>query len=250
MNKKLNKETPNSPALFFKTIGNFITDNWRYILIFLAGILISTAIVYLDANTTETVASFALDEYEVGQISDKTVIAQKAIPEDVKYPIAIEKGEKVIRKGFPITEEEFFKLQKMADSPVYVDYRAFSDEVLYIILISLLWCLLFNPVLLKRKVEVKEAILELVLFLFVFSVSTFGMKYAVLPSGNHSCHIFGFSCSHSFWSDFSPFLFNFDFYGSPGIFCLSDRHCPCFHDPAGSLPLYPCNLCFCIKNCS
>ena len=32
MNKKLNKETPNSPALFFKTIGNFITDNTEILL--------------------------------------------------------------------------------------------------------------------------------------------------------------------------------------------------------------------------
>ncbi len=182
MSKKEKNVDENGLSVVFSSIGNFISKNWRFILAFFLTFIAATAIVWYDANTTETVASFALDEYEVGQVADKNIYARKSLPEDVRYPIAIEKGERVIKKGFPITEEEYFKLQKMADSPVYVDYRAFCDKILYLILISVLWIVLFNPVLLRRKVEVKEVVLECILFVLVFMATSFGMKNAIFQN--------------------------------------------------------------------
>ena len=164
------------------SIGHFVKRNWHFILVFILTFIMSTAVVWYDANTSETIASFALSEYEVGQNADKTIIAKKAMPEDVKYPIAIEKDEVIIKKGFDITEEQYFKLQKMADSPVYVDYRAFCDKVLYLILVAVLWIVLFNPVLLRKKVEIKEVVLECILFLIVFFVTSFGMKNAIFQN--------------------------------------------------------------------
>ena len=180
--KKNDRTEGNAVTLFFSSIGNFISRNWHFILAFFLTFICATAIVWYDANTSETMASFALEEYEVGQVADKTIYANKSLPEDVKYPVAIEKGEKVIRKGFPITEEEYFKLQKMSDSPVYVDYRAFCDKILYLILVSVLWIVLFNPVLLRKKVETKEVILECVLFILVFFATSFGMKNAIFQN--------------------------------------------------------------------
>ncbi|MBR1537849.1 MAG: HDIG domain-containing protein [Treponema sp.] len=179
---KNEKSEENAISLFFSSIAKFISRNWGFILAFFLTFALATAIVWYDANTSETMASFAIEEYEVGQVADKTIYAKKSLPEDVQYPVAIEKGEKVIRKGFPITEEEFFKLQKMADSPVYVDYRAFCDKILYLILISVLWIVLFNPVLLRKKVELKEVILECVLFVIVFFTTSFGMKNAIFQN--------------------------------------------------------------------
>ena len=181
-NPKIDGDEENLFMRGLNTIGKFISRNWAYILAFFLTFVTATVIVWYDANTTETLATFALDEYEVGQVADKTIYATKSLPEDVQYPVAVEKGEKVIRKGFPITEEEYFKLQKMADSPVYVDYRAFFDKILYLILVSILWIVLFNPVLLKRKAEVKEVILECVLFLLIFFAASFGMKSAVFQN--------------------------------------------------------------------
>ena len=179
---KNEKNEESGISVFFSSIGRFISKNWHFILAFFLTFVAATAIVWYDANTTETLASFAIEEYEVGQVADKTIYATKSLPEDVQYPVAIEKGEKVIRKGFPITEEEYFKLQKMSDSPVYVDYRAFCDKILYLILVSVLWIVLFNPVLLRRKVEVKEVILECVLFILVFFATSFGMKNAIFQN--------------------------------------------------------------------
>ncbi|MBP3771605.1 MAG: HDIG domain-containing protein [Treponema sp.] len=179
---KKEKSDTSGISVFFSSIGHFIVKNWSFILAFFLTFVAATAIVWYDANTTETLASFAIEEYEVGQVADKTIIATKSLPEDIQYPVSIEKGEKVIRKGFAITEEEYFKLQKMADSPVYVDYRAFCDKILYLILVAVLWIVLFNPVLLRKKVELKEVILECVLFILVFFATSFGMKNAIFQN--------------------------------------------------------------------
>ncbi len=168
-------KSENSESLF-KSIGKFVVRNWSVIVLAFITFFASSAIVYFDANTTETIASFAVDEYEIGQIADKTIYATKSLPADDSYPIEVEKGEKVIRKGFPITEEEFYKLKKIAQSPVYVDYRAFCNSVLFLLLVCAFWFILFNPVLLRRKVEFKELVLECVLFVLVFFVSAFGRK--------------------------------------------------------------------------
>ncbi|MBQ0052249.1 MAG: HDIG domain-containing protein [Treponema sp.] len=172
MSKKENKEQTS----LFEDIGKFIKKNWALLVLFFATFLAATSIVYFDANTTETIASFALDEYEIGQVADKTIYASKSLPADDYYPIAVEEGEKIIRKGFVITEEDYYKLKKIADSPVYVDYRAFCNSLLFLMLIAAFWIILFNPVLLKRRVEMKELILESVLFILVFAVSAFGDK--------------------------------------------------------------------------
>ena len=181
MSKK-EKNDKNEITLFFNSIVHFISKNWGFILAFFLTFVVATAIVWYDANTTETLASFAIEEYEIGQVADKTIYATKSLPEDIQYPVAIEKGEKVIRKGFPITEEEYFKLQKMADSPLYVDYRAFCDKILYLILLSVLWIVLFNPVFLRKRVEIKEVVLECLLFLIVFFATSFGMKNAIFQN--------------------------------------------------------------------
>lgn len=169
-------------SVFFSSIGRFIARNWSFICAFFLTFAIATAILWYDANTTETFASFSLEKYEVGQVAFEDIVATKSLPEDIQYPVSIEKGERIIKKGFPITEEEYFKLQKMADSPVYVDYRAFCDKVLYLILLSVLWIVLFNPVLLRKKVEIKEVILECVLFVIVFFATSFGMKNAIFQN--------------------------------------------------------------------
>lgn len=176
--KDKNTESEN----FFRAAGKFISRNWTLIVLAFVTFLAASAIVYFDANTTETIASFAVDEYEVGQVADRTIYASKSLPADDNYPVEVEKGEKIIRKGFPITEEEYFKLKKISDSPVYVDYRAFCNNVLFLLLVLAFWIILFNPVLLKRKAELKELVFECFLFVLVFFITAFGDKAALFQT--------------------------------------------------------------------
>ena len=85
------------------------------------------AIAFFDVASKETIVSFQLQEFELGQISDRTITSSKNIGPTIEHPITVEKNEKIIKKGFPITEEGYEKLQKLAASPTYIDYRAFAN---------------------------------------------------------------------------------------------------------------------------
>lgn len=123
-----------------------------------------------------TVASFALDEYEVGQIADRTIIADRGLPSTMEYPTAVREGEKVIRKGFPITEEGYRKLEKMAHTREYIDYLAFGGTLIYLALVLALWLFLYSPALLGRKPPLKEIITQIVFFLALYSATMFAHK--------------------------------------------------------------------------
>jgi len=175
MNKTNTEKTPFFAPLW-KAVSDYVRVKWHILLLFILSFLVVTGIIYLDRSTLETVASFSLNEYEVGQIADRTIYAPQSIPADELYPVSIEEGEKVIRKGFPISEEDYMKLRKMAASPRYIDYRAFLDNVLLLALLSALWFLLYSPSLLGRQVEFKELMLEAILFVIVFAATVFGGK--------------------------------------------------------------------------
>ncbi|MGI5069808.1 HDIG domain-containing protein [Treponema pectinovorum] len=171
----------NNGILYFflqtnRQIFQYLKDRWSVLLVFLIAFAACTSIIYLDVSTSQTIASYSIEEYETGMIADKTIISSKSIPPDEQFPIAIEEGEKIIRKGFPITDEDYLKLQKMAASPSYIDYRAFADKVLFLMLVSALAFLLFSKTCLGHKIEFKEVFLTAFLFVVVFFASAFGDK--------------------------------------------------------------------------
>ncbi|MGI5057880.1 HD family phosphohydrolase [Treponema pectinovorum] len=165
-----------------RQIFQYLKDRWSVLLVFLIAFAACTSIIYLDASTSQTIASYSIEEYETGMIADKTIISSKSIPPDEQFPIAIEEGEKIIRKGFPITDEDYLKLQKMAASPSYIDYRAFADKVLFLMLVSALAFLLFSKTCLGHKIEFKEVFLTAFLFVVVFFASAFGDKAALFQN--------------------------------------------------------------------
>lgn len=170
--------TERSPFVLsaWKAAAKYVREKWHVLVVFLVSFAVATVVVYVDTSTTDTVASYTVEDYEVGQVADRTIFATKSMPADEVFPVAIEEGEKVIRKGFPISEEEYLKLRKMAASPAYIDYRAFSNSVLFLMLVAAFWFLLFSPALLGRQVELKEVVLEAVLFVVVFVAATFAGK--------------------------------------------------------------------------
>jgi cyclic-di-AMP phosphodiesterase PgpH len=183
----MNKATANTEkkapiAEAWKVIVSFVRRDWRVIVLSAAVFAVASLIVYFDASTTDTVASYALEDYEIGQIADRTIYARKSMSADESNPVAVEEGEKIIRKGFPITEQDYRKLKKMAESPAYVDYRAFSDNLLFLMLIGALWFVLFSPYLIGRTVPFKEMVLEAAFFLVIYAIAAFGRKSQMLQS--------------------------------------------------------------------
>ncbi|MCR5698475.1 MAG: HDIG domain-containing protein [Treponemataceae bacterium] len=154
----------------------YIKQNYIALIITGVTLLVLLVMTFFDVATRETVASFALEEYQVGQISDKTIVADKTLPATEADPIYIVKGEKVIRKGFPITEEGYAKLKKIADSPTYIDFRAFANAFLYLLLLVFFALFLYSSYMMDRKVKPKEMVFLAVSYVIVYTVCLFIKK--------------------------------------------------------------------------
>ena len=153
-----------------------IRNNKSAFFVMLATFVSLLIITFFDVATRETVASFALSEYQIGQISDKTIIAEKSLPATEYDPIQITKDEKIIRKGFPITEENYAKLRKIAEAPTYIDFRALANSFLYLFLLIVLTVFLFSPRMLGREIKIKEMVFIAALYIVVYGVTTFATK--------------------------------------------------------------------------
>ena len=173
----------------FAVIGDFIKKDYMFLLLFLISFLAASALNFLKISTTETVANYSLEEFEIGQIADRTIIATRDLPPDDVDTVSIQAGEKIIKKGFAITEEGFAKLRKMSASPTYIDYRAFADSELFLFLLGILWYTLFSFLPFKRKVQIKEPFFQVVCFLLVYAVTAFFGKLGFFSNPYSICII-------------------------------------------------------------
>lgn len=180
MKKKTNKE--NVFSAFFKNCGSYIRKNYQFILLVIIGYLAVSALNFMNVATSQTIATYNMDDFEIGQIADRTIYASKSIPADETNPIFIEEGEKIIRKGFPITEEAYQKLQKMSESPLYMDYRAFANSELFLLLIVVAWYLFFAFLPRKGRPLLREYIFQTICFLIVYGAVAFGAKTPLLST--------------------------------------------------------------------
>ena len=175
---KKNEDKQNVAGQLLSAAGSYIKQKYPFLILFFVGLLIVSALNFMKISTVQSIANFSINDFEIGQISDRTIIADRNLAPDDVNPIAITKGEKIIKKGFPITEEAFSKLKKMASSPLYIDYRAFANNELYLVLLAIMWYLLFSFIPFGRKIQLKEPILHVILFIIVYSVTAFCAKFS------------------------------------------------------------------------
>lgn len=187
--EKIENEEKNAFSQFFHSCGIYIQKNYAFLILFFVGLFAVSAINFMKITTVQTVANFSISDFEIGQISDRTIIADRSLSPDELDPVGITKGEKIIKKGFPITEESYAKLKKMAASPLYIDYRAFANSELFIFLLAIMWYLLFSFVEFGRKVLFKECLLHVILFAIGYFVTAFGGKLSLFSSAYSICII-------------------------------------------------------------
>ncbi len=147
-------------------------------------------IAFFNVSRNTTVASFALDEYEIGQVADRTIVADRALPSTMEYPTVVQKGEKVIRKGFVISEEAYRKLEKMANVREYIDYRAFADALIYFAVLIVLWFFLFSKTLVGHTPLLKESVVQVLFFLANYAAAVFVQKLPFAASSPYKLCIF------------------------------------------------------------
>ena len=137
---------------------------------------------FLGVSKNVTVAALVLNDYEIGQIAERTIIAERNLPATMDYPVVVQEGEKVTRKGFPITEDGYRKLEKMANTREYIDYRAYVNTLIYFACLVILWIFLFSPALVAKKVRFKEIVTEVLFFIATYSAALFGSRLPVLSA--------------------------------------------------------------------
>lgn len=186
---KTNEVTEGIFKEYFSVVADYVKSKYLYLIVFFSGLILVSVLNFLKISTVQSVASFSIDDYEVGQISDKTIIAEKDLPAEINDNVFIVKGEKIIKKGFVITEEGYEKLKKMAASPIYIDYRAFANAELFLILLGIMWYLLFSFISFGRNVQIKECVLNLIFFLLVYTMTAFGGKLSVFSNAYSICII-------------------------------------------------------------
>ena len=194
-NTKKENEKKNVSKVFFESAGLYIKKNYPFLILFVVGLLAVSALNFTKISTVQTVANFNISDFEIGQISDRTIIADRSLQADEIDPVDIVKGEKIIKKGFSITEEGYAKLKKMSASPLYIDYRAFANNELYLVLLAIMWYLLFSFIPFGRKIQFKEPLLHVILFLIVYSVTAFGGKFSFFSSPYTICVVIPTSIS-------------------------------------------------------
>lgn len=174
---KKDENTETVISVLLSSFSNYMKKEYPVVILAFVTLLAAIGMSFVQISTATTVSSFDIEEYEVGQIADITIKATKSLPADYDNPISIEAGEKVIRKGFPITEEGYSKLKKMSESPVYVDYRSFANSVIYHILICFLFFFFRSRIYFKNeKIEFKELVTECCFYLLIFGSVIFGSK--------------------------------------------------------------------------
>lgn len=186
-----NEDTRQSVFSFmYSSLIQYMKKNYRVVILVLVSFLLTTALNFVKISTATTVSSINVENYEVGQISDITIIARRSLPPTVDHPVEVQEGERVIREGFPITQEGYAKLQYMASSPAYLDYRAFADSIIFHVLLAALFFLFYSKVYFKdTKIEFKELVLGTSCYILIFACVIFGQRLEVLSRGAAICAV-------------------------------------------------------------
>lgn len=180
-NQKNNQKATRSNTMptWLSSLKDSITDHGATLIVFAVWFVVLLSLSFVKVVTASNLVTFPIDEYEVGQISDRTVIAERSLPKDDQYPFEIVRGEKIIKKGFPITEDMFNKVARMSAAPAYIDYRNFCNDLLYFMLLSALLFYLYSRGFFDRELQLKDSIFMAACSLLVYGMSAFGFRYHI-----------------------------------------------------------------------
>ncbi|MDR1786050.1 MAG: HDIG domain-containing protein [Spirochaetaceae bacterium] len=159
-----------------KLLGGYVREHYQYLAVLLFTFAALGAVAFLNIATSNTIVSYSLSDYEIGQIADRTITAVKTLPADAENPASLLKGEKITRKGFPITEGDYQKLKKMAETRSYIDYRAFADTMLYLLLVLIFWFFLFSITAPAGKARTGEFVMFSCFLALIYVLAVFARK--------------------------------------------------------------------------
>ena len=75
--KAYENEKQNAFSQFFHSCGVYIHKNYAFLILFFVGLFAVSAINFMKITTVQTVANFSISDFEIGQISDRTITSTK-----------------------------------------------------------------------------------------------------------------------------------------------------------------------------
>ena len=94
---KNTNNTGTAAKKFGAELMSLIKAKYPFYIVFILVFSALMAVSFFDIATSETVFSFALSGYQVNQISDRTIIAKKSLEPTELHPVAVQKGEEIIK---------------------------------------------------------------------------------------------------------------------------------------------------------
>ncbi len=167
---------------YIHSIMDSVNKSKSCLLVLLAVFLLAAFTSIIDYATRNRAVKPLYTEYEVGQVSDITVVAKRTIIPVTTDGLVVRAGEKIIRKGFPITEEAYEKLKIIADEPSKMDFKGVGRTVLFLLLLVLVALLSFKALQKNHIFKLREAVFMGALFILVYCLAALMVNTKTLQS--------------------------------------------------------------------
>ena len=123
-----------------------------------------------------------LKENLVYQADESETKLESAVKQIVPVMLIIQKGQKIIKRGFLITEENFNQLEALANSGVYIDLHHFFGTILCLLVLLITACYVFSKSVTGSLTDFRKAVMLIVAFSFIYifvlllsRIDTFGL---------------------------------------------------------------------------
>lgn len=109
-----------------------------------------------------------LRENLIYQAEESEAKLELAIKQVVPVLVIINKGQKIIKKGFVITEEAFEQMEVLSDSGIYLDIKKFSGTILCLLMVVILAFFIFSSRILDMSMSHRNTVLLIICFMIVY----------------------------------------------------------------------------------
>ena len=79
--KKLGTEK-NLMGKFFESVGKYIRKKYKFLIMFFLAFLALSALSFFKVSTSESISNFSLSDFEIGQVADRNITANKTLAPD------------------------------------------------------------------------------------------------------------------------------------------------------------------------
>ncbi len=144
--------------------------NWRAFWVLSITFVLTAILAFVRIAAENTIGRVSLQGYEVGQIAAEDIYSPMTIESTTFGEPSVEKDDLIVKKGYPITLEQYDILKTIADSPTSTDFVALGKSFLFLLLMAVLFYFLFSDPVTNRRVPMQELIFCAICYVASYAV--------------------------------------------------------------------------------